>query len=97
MLFCPVFLPLYFIGGNRLRNYKKSHSLRKEWDRIFQQKNVNAQPPDFVQAKAGQNINALQVVESLSVGVLWGLLGKLGCLGVDNRVGFCPLRPFRPS
>ena len=85
MLFCPVFLPLYFIGGNRLRNYKKSHSLRKEWDRIFQQKNVNAQPPDFVQEKAGQNINALQVVESLSVGVLWGLLGKLGCLGVDRH------------
>ena len=67
MLFCPVFLPLCSISGNRLQ---KSHSLRKEWDRIFQQKNVNAQTPDFVQEKAGQNINALQVVESLSVGVL---------------------------
>jgi len=39
---------------NILQNYKKSHSLRKEWDRIFQQKNVNAQTLDFVQEKAGQ-------------------------------------------
>ena len=39
---------------NILQNYKKSHSLRKEWDRIFQQKNVNAQTPDFVQENAGQ-------------------------------------------
>ena len=47
------------------QSYKKSHSLRKEWEYIFQ-KNHLAQPPDFVQEKAGQNINALQAVESLS-------------------------------
>jgi hypothetical protein len=43
---------------------------KKRMGQIFSTKNVNAQTPDFVQENAGQNIIALQVVESFSVGVL---------------------------